>query len=264
MTSLAPKRTLRRAATGLVVGLVSALALTGCVKVDMSLTVSPDDTVTSSMLLAISDDAAAALGVTPDQLFGAADDELADDLPDGATQERFEEDGWTGTRISTPATPIGEATGVAGEDLTITRDGDEFVLDGSLDLSGLADTGDVDPELLDEMSLNVEVTFPGPVIETNGTVDGNTVRWTPVPGEANEMHARASAIDDGTSPAGSAVADSGESDGGVNPLLIGGIVVVVLAAIAAGVVVARKKRATAESVGAVDPFTTTSEPRTDV
>ena len=49
--------------------------------------------------------------------------------------------------------------------------------------------------------MTIAVTFPGEVTEQNGDLDGTTVTWTPVFGQATELHAVGSAIDAGSSMA---------------------------------------------------------------
>jgi hypothetical protein len=54
---------------------------------------------------------------------------------------------------------------------------------GEQEASDIEDTPDV----------RVELTFPGPVTESNGAATGNTVRWT-VTTDESELSARASAV----------------------------------------------------------------------
>ena len=78
------------------------------------------------------------------------------------------------------------------------------------------------------MDLHITITYPGNIVETNGTVDGQTVTWTPVYGEVNEINA---------------VVDAPLT----NPLLwvfIGAGVLVLAAIVVAVLVVLRKKSAT--------------------
>jgi len=54
--------------------------------------------------------------------------------------------------------------------------------------------------LLEQFDMSISVTFPGAVIEHDGTLDGNTVTWTPAFGEITTLHAVGSAVDGGASP----------------------------------------------------------------
>ncbi|WP_157987494.1 LppM family (lipo)protein [Jiangella endophytica] len=211
----------------------AALLLTGCVKMDMQLDVGEDDTVNGEIILAISRDASAvadAMGEDPSDLFG----ELGQDLPDGAEAEAYEDGDYVGQRLVFEDSALSEFADAGASGFSITHEGDEIVVAGSLDMSdldpesmggdleqlqdelgaGAGDLGDLEG-LMDSFDLNISITFPGEVTEHNGDLDGTTVSWTPVPGEANELSARS--------------ADSGGGGGDGIPVWIWILIVVVVA-----------------------------------
>ncbi|MGF0115282.1 LppM family (lipo)protein [Promicromonospora sp. Marseille-Q5078] len=190
-----PRRRLRTAiaATLAAVGL---LVLAGCLRLDMDMTVSEDDTVSGTMIAAFSNQLAETLGMEPGELWDQAGGELGLDLPEGATQEPYSDDEYTGTRITFTDTPIEDVGGNGAADVSITRDGDEYVVDGTVDLSEGADQLEQLPQnVQDAFDVQLSITFPGAVsdVSDSGQVDGTTVTWTPAIGENTEIHARGAA-----------------------------------------------------------------------
>jgi len=229
-----PTHSLRRAGRAVLAGATTVLVLAGCMRLDVEMTVHSDDTVDASTLIAISDAAADQLGMEPATHWEQMEPQLTADLPEGATHELFSEDGFTGARITLPRSPLGEFSGVGADELSIVRDGDEFVMSGSMDLS---DT-DVDefPDVdLSDMRLRVSVTFPGDVVEHDGTLSGRTVTWEPQPGQVTELNARASA--------GEAGPEEASGDGGFGrTALIAGLAVVVVGGGTAVALVLKNRR----------------------
>ncbi|MGW8567020.1 LppM family (lipo)protein [Isoptericola sp. NPDC055881] len=188
----APART-ALAALGAV---VSLLVLAGCMKIDMDMIVSEDDTISGSMIMALQDDAAESLNEDPQDLWDQWNKELTPTLGDGMSQEEFAQGGFTGTRIIFKDQPLHEfnAGGTAGEELTIVRDDDAFVVDGVVDLSEAGKQLKALPRAVrDTFEVRLTIGFPGPVFESNGTIDGNQVTWLPPVGKSTEIHARARA-----------------------------------------------------------------------
>ena len=233
--------TLRRAARALVAGAATVLVLAGCMRLDVELTVHSDDTVDATTMIAVSDATAEQLGMDPAVLWEQMEPQLLADLPEGATHELIAEDGFTGARVVLPRTPLAEFAGVGAEELSIVRDGDEFVLSGAMDLTD-ADPGEIEDVDLTGMRLRVTVTFPGEVTEHDGTLSGTTVTWEPEPGQVTEMNARASA--DGAPGAG-AGAGTGEAAGGNGvgrTALIAGLAVLVVGGGTAAALLAKHRR----------------------
>ncbi len=189
------------------------LLLAGCLKLDLALTLSPDDTVDGEMVFAVNKELLELTGQSVDDLLGDA--AVPDDVP-GATQEPYEDDRFVGTRVLFHDVALADMQERSDPDsLSIEHKGDTYEVNGVMDL-----TVD-DPELqgnpfedqvteaFDTAELRIAITFPGEVLETNGHVEGTTVTWEPVFGERTELRAVASASGDGA-----AQGEGGESVGG--------------------------------------------------
>ena len=182
-----------------------ALLLAGCFKVNMDVEVSPENTVSGSAIIAVDESLIELSGQSADQLF---EDMNLSDLPAGAQVEPYEEDGFIGQRITFEEVSLedfrGENTlsgGAAGDQLDIVRRGDEFLVSGSLDMSGQEFTGtEIPQEFMDNFEFRVSITFPGEVKSATGDIDGNTVTWEPTIGENTRIEAVASAIPSESSP----------------------------------------------------------------
>jgi hypothetical protein len=212
-----------------------ALLLAACVRVDMELEVSPENTVSGSAILAVDDSLLELTGQTADDLFQDAE---TTDLPEGASVDPYEDDGFVGQRITFEDVSLQEFSqgGVAasGEELSITRQGDDFHVNGRLDMTGSEFGGsEVPPQVLESVEFRIAITFPGPVSSATGAIEGNTVTWTPRVGENTELRAVASAI-----PSGSPLL----------PILL--IVAVLVLAIVAYVVVSRRRAPTPAAASA--------------
>ncbi|PFG41775.1 hypothetical protein ATJ88_0418 [Isoptericola jiangsuensis] len=202
MTTLATaaRRRTRRALVALL-AVTGLLLLAGCMKIEMNLTLSEDDTVSGNVVMAVSNEIAESMGMDAGELWDQMGSEMGSELPDGGTQEPYADGEYTGSTFTFTETPLDEFGGTGSEDLSITREGDEFVVDGVMDLSEdteeMAGAGDMPQEILDTFLVSISVTFPGEVTDTNGAVDGTTVTWNPPFGERTEMTARGSAVGGG-------------------------------------------------------------------
>jgi hypothetical protein len=212
---------------------VLALLLTGCVKLNMDLSINSDDTVSGNIQVGIQKELVELTGQSIDDLLGT-EVPIPSDVP-GVTVEPFDDGEFVGQQFVFESVPIAEFAGTGAEEISITRSGDTFVVTGTLDLSsglsgatGLTGLGVSGAELFESADLSIAFTFPGDVIEANGQVDGNTVTYTPVFGERLEIDATGSAIDDGDAGA------AGGDDGGSNLVLI---LIIVGAVIVAGIVI---------------------------
>jgi hypothetical protein len=188
-------RTLRAiGAAGLV------LALTGCIKLDMDLTVHADDTVDGTMIFGFNREMSDMMGEEADMFDGMMDElldmDLGEDAPDEVTVEPYDDGTFVGQEMTFQGMPLEEFGGDEGtSELRLARDGDEFVFEGDMDMSDTGEMGDVPPGMLEgmmEFDMRVSITFPGEVLEHNGSLSGTTVTWEPEVGETNEMFARAS------------------------------------------------------------------------
>ena len=174
-----------------------AVLLSGCIKAHQDLTLNEDDTVDGSFIFAFSKELSELVGQEPDALLEGVNQGEAP-LPEGVEFEEqdYDDGDYVGKEYTFEDVPI-ETMSSEGE-LSITREGDTFVVEGSADLS--EQTPGIDPndptqqQVLESFDVRLSVTFPGDVSETNGEVDGRTVTWTPQLGEVNDIHAVGSAI----------------------------------------------------------------------
>jgi phosphatidylinositol mannoside-binding LppM-like protein len=220
---------------GRIAGLgILALLLSACLKLDMDLQVSENNTVSGSMIFGVDKQLLELTGGSLDDFLGT-DSPLPSDA-EGVTTEPFEDDEFIGQRFVFDSVPLETLSSGTPDELRITREGDSFTVTGALDLSsGLTGatgatgaTGFPGAEqFLQGADLQVRITFPGPVTDTNGEVDGNTVTWVPVVGERLELRATASAIPSG-------------GDSNLTMLLIIAAVIVAVA-VAVGIIVAQRR-----------------------
>jgi hypothetical protein len=231
----------RKVMTAVSVGTL-AIALTGCMKLDMTLELNNDDTVDGTMIFAFDKSVAGFMGEEFDTMMDGMVEDTTD-MPEGATAEPYEDDTYEGAEYTFTGSPLSEFN---DEDMTITHEDGEWELTGTMDLTeeevgsqdDLGDFGDIS-EMAD-FDVRIAVTFPGEVLETNGEVDGTTVTWRPTFGESAEMHARA-----------------GESGGGSGDGLPAWlwivIAVVVLAALLGGLFIFSRGQKASSSVPATAP-----------
>jgi len=172
------------------------LALSGCVRFQADLSVTPDDTVNGSIVVAV------VVGEESDSR-EAAEQQAADietaliggvNGAPGVERTVYDQDGYLGSRFTFSDTPITALAGGGSEgSLTFVREGDEFVFSGRLDFTPDDTETEVTPDD-DTSNITVSISFPGEVTESNGEVSGNTVRWESTYEASVDMNARASAI----------------------------------------------------------------------
>lgn len=170
-----------RAARLVLTAVLGLLVLAGCVRVDGDLTLhgtagDAAGTVSGTVLVAVSDEWAISQGQDPARLGDVIVEELATNAGDGVTGEPFAEDGFTGVTLTlddVPADRLGDASDGA---LTITREGDSYVLRGDLSVLGAGEDQDPDAEG-PPWTVRLSVTMPEDVIEHDGRLEGRTVTW---------------------------------------------------------------------------------------
>ena len=214
------------------------LVLTGCVKLDVDLTVSDNDRVSGTYIIAIQKSLLQLTGQDADGFYEQiASDFDSSDVPEGATvtTEKYDEGDFIGAQIKVDNVPIdqindvgGGSTGTTGSnDLSLTHEGELYQFRATLDTSS---TGDQSPisvpgQVTESAEIRVKVTFPGEVTETNGSKDGTSVTWSPTLGESAVL--TATAKDSG---------GGGSGDGGSNTVLVILAIVAGLAVVVAIVV----------------------------
>ena len=180
-----------------------AVLMTGCVKVDLNMQLHGDNTVSGTMVFAVSRNLLALTGSSADDLLGQIT-ASAGPLPAGVgfQQSAYADDRFEGKTYTFQDVPIDDFSRgtTAGESIAIQRVGDTFQVNGEIDLTP-ASTGPLQPgaaQLAKDMELRIAITFPGPVSQqSGGTITDKTVTWTPVFGEKTEIRATGSGIGSG-------------------------------------------------------------------
>ncbi len=162
---------MKRLARTTVLALFAVVALSGCIRYNVDMTLSEDDTASGTIVIAVQKGVGEQMGVANDQEALA---QLFGESPFGAnfTPKEYAEGDWVGQSYTFDAVPIADLTDLASL-FTVTRDGDVFSVDGS----GAPVTADEQSQLPPGAESKLSITFPGDVIEHNGTLEGKTVTW---------------------------------------------------------------------------------------
>lgn len=196
-SATSPPRSWRSRLPVIAGGALIAVALSGCMKIDMALDLKSDDTIDGALTFAMTQEVADLSGTSIDELVKEAEDGLLGDkdAPENATVTAYDDGTFIGTTMTFTDAPLATFDDPEGTDgLVVERDGDDFVVTGELDLT------DLDSEMMEmvsgpEADVKIAVTFPGKVSDHNGTLDGTTVTWDAKPGEVTELTARGSAVE---------------------------------------------------------------------
>jgi hypothetical protein len=216
---------------------VLAMLLTGCIKVDLGMRLHTDNTIDGTMIYAVSRDLLTLTHSSADDLLNQV--ASGGPLPAGIQYQTtpYSDDTFVGQTLTFENVPITafQQGSVGGESLSIQRVGDTFQVSGTIDLTR-STAGPLQPgaaQLAKTMQLRLAITFPGPVQQqTGGTVEGNTVTWTPTYGTKTVIQAT-----------GSALGDSSQS--GVTWILLG-VAAIVVVIIVVLVLIRRRRRAAPE------------------
>jgi len=177
-----------------VLGVVAmALLLSSCLKLNMDLTVSSNNTVSGTVIFAMDKQLLEATGQTVDQVLQSP---IVSPGTQGVTTAPYDDGKYVGQEVTFAAVSITQFSGAGADELKIVREGDQFKVSGVLDLSGgtQGTGGGIPAGTLGTADIWVKMTFPGNIISSNGKVDGNSVTWEPKVGERAELQAVASAI----------------------------------------------------------------------
>ncbi|WP_062527127.1 LppM family (lipo)protein [Demequina rhizosphaerae] len=150
---------------------VATVALAGCLRVEMNIALNPDDTADGSFLMAIEKGAGEAFEMSDEDLLEQFSADSEGDFETGAV-EPYEDEDYIGTRVVFDGEPLDSFAGETGDDLAIVRDGDDYVVSGSMSGSEDEDLGS-----LPGADMVLSITFPGEVSDHNGTLEGTTVTW---------------------------------------------------------------------------------------
>jgi ketosteroid isomerase-like protein len=215
----------------LALAMIVLVLTAGCMKLDMNLEVSSQDTVSGDVTFAISK----SLAEMGQENGGDAGVPATDNLFGGdvnAEVTPFDDGKFVGSTYKLDAVPLENfATTNDSSQLSIVRDGDYLMVSGLLDMTG----GDPDSikeamenpftsALFDGTSIRVAITLPGTIESASGEIDGNTVVWEGTMGDSLDISAKAKA----------------PLPGSVDWMLVGGIAVLLLA-VAAIVFIGRRK-----------------------
>jgi hypothetical protein len=160
--------------------LLTALSLTGCVRVHAGLGLTTDDRVAGRIVFA-------GYGA-PD---GSPDVQIAvpPELSDRVSVAPYKADGYTGTQLSFDGLTFDELRELTEADsqhnrfqLTFHRSGGLVAMSGSVDLTDVQ---------TDHADVIVKVNFPGTVLNTDGHNDNGTITWKPRPGQISLLSATA-------------------------------------------------------------------------
>ena len=218
----------------------------GCMKLDMNLEVSSQDTVSGDVTFAISK----SLAEMGQENGGEAGVPATDNLFGGEVNAEvtpFDDGKFVGSTYKLNAVPLENfATSNDSSQLSIVREGDYLLVSGLLDMTG----GDPDSikeamenpftsALFEGTSIRVAITLPGTIEETTGVVEGNTVVWEGTMGDSLDISAKAKA----------------PLPGSIDWVLIG-VIAVLLVAVAAIVIIgsgrAKAKKDSAKDSGVQD------------
>jgi hypothetical protein len=176
---------------GLLAAVALTLALAGCLKMNVDLTVTPQDTVNGTMILGIDKSVAAMSGQSEEQLRKQFTDAAPTAAP-GTKVEPYADDTYIGSKITFTELPLADLNKDSSRDqLRIVHDQEAgtYTVSGELDLSRLSANDPMGAAFARTLDVRIAITLPGDVTEHNGTLDGRTVTWIAKPGEKLTMHA---------------------------------------------------------------------------
>ncbi|MFI7426311.1 LppM family (lipo)protein [Micromonospora sp. NPDC049836] len=226
-------RRLRRSRVfSLAVCLALVAALSGCMQLNLGLTVNADDTVTGQLL--VTADKGLLKGRNPDVPTAFAD--MRRQLPTlpAGDESRYEDAKYYGVQVSYRKTPLSQFT---SDSVKLIRTGDRYHFSFPLDPDGYAgkvpeQNADTRRTFVKLMSFEISVTFPGRVLDANGTINGRSVTWKVDSNQNKPAELVAEAEAPGGAPAAADPAGGGFPwllvVGGVLALLLVAVVVVLL------------------------------------
>ncbi|RJQ78670.1 DUF3153 domain-containing protein [Pseudonocardiaceae bacterium YIM PH 21723] len=157
--------------------LLTCLALSGCLRLQSSMSVTEEDRVSGDLVIAVQG--------TDGPKF-----QVPTSLEGKAKAEPYKEGDYTGTHLVFNNLTFDEVRDLVTQpsmyqkayQFTLRRSGDSVNLTGKIDLSQLK-------KGTEGTDIKVSIEFPVPPANTNGELDGNKVTWAPNPGEVTELNA---------------------------------------------------------------------------
>ncbi|MEU7953667.1 DUF3153 domain-containing protein [Micromonospora chalcea] len=181
----------RSRAFRLAVCLALVAILSGCMQLNLGLTVNDDDTVSGQLLLTAPKSVLKQRNPDPAVAFAELRPNIPS-LPPGA-ETRYEDATSYGIQITYRKTPLAQFT---SESVNLVRDDDLYRFALPLDPKKYGGKfGQQDPRqqqaFMTLMAFEISVTFPGRVLDTNGTVTGRSVTWKVVANQPKPSELRA-------------------------------------------------------------------------
>jgi hypothetical protein len=161
--------------------LAVGLAASGCVHIQVALAVSATDLVSGDVVVAAIPNPASPQGPLL---------KVPTEMAEQASVQPYEAAGYSGTRLTFDNLTFTQLARLisAGTDqssqfqLTFQRTGDLVNFAGSADLTQVSTQG---------AQVQLKISFPGDVLQTDGTNNANTVTWTLTPGQVDAFSATA-------------------------------------------------------------------------
>lgn len=168
--------------------LFAAPLLAGCLRVNASITVSPDDLVSGEIVAAVKPRDAKDQGPQFDENMG---------FSQKVDVRRYKADGFVGSQAKFTNLTFAEVPQLAnlsrdatGVDIALRRAGDLVILEGRVDLTNVTDP---------DADVKFSAVLPGEVTSTNGDrIDPNTVEWKLKSGAVTTMSAQSRYADPST------------------------------------------------------------------
>ncbi|MFF0656403.1 LppM family (lipo)protein [Micromonospora tulbaghiae] len=244
----------RSQAFGLAVCLALVAILSGCMQLNLGLTVNDDDTVSGQLLLTAPKSVLKQRNPDPAVAFAELRPNIPS-LPPGA-ETRYEDATSYGIQITYRKTPLAQFT---SESVNLVRDDDLYRFSLPLDPKKYGGKfGQQDPRqqqaFMTLMAFEISVTFPGRVLDTNGTVTGRSVSWKVVANQPKPAELRAVAQAPPPPATSPAAAVTGNGSFPWLPVVAGVVVLLLVVAVAVVLLLRRRSR------GAVPPAATTTGP----
>ncbi|MFI6240176.1 LppM family (lipo)protein [Micromonospora sp. NPDC050795] len=246
------RRVNRGRALRVAVCLLLLAALSGCMQLNMGLTVNADDTVDGQLLLTAQKSVLSSRNKNLPVAFA----ELRQNIPalPAGEETLYQDDTFYGSQISYRKAPL---AGFDTESVKLVRDGDLYRFTLPLDPKKYGGkVAEQNPQnqqaFLKLMSFEISVTFPGRVIDSNGTVNGRSVSWKVDSNQDKPAELRAVA-EAPPRPSTSPVAAGEEDDGGFPWLLVVGGVLLLLLLAAVGVLLIRRRHPAAPAAPGPTP-----------
>jgi hypothetical protein len=150
---------------------VVGFAATGCVRVHAAFAVSADDRVSGDVVVAS----------LPNAQSGGTTLSVAPSLGGQVTVTPYKADGYVGSELTFQNLTFDQISLLAATatnqgnayHISFQRNGDVVDLDGSADLTQVPN---------DRVDVQVKISFPAPVLRTDGAISGQTVSWQLKPG----------------------------------------------------------------------------------